>query len=111
MILIHELLQQNVIFPYPFWLKPTKTIALTHIPMGKRYEEKNTHKSNQVHRRLNQRVRLTVIYLLREKLGLEPNPEGLSEPQPLNLLEVIEYLQDVLSKQGNAKGLSITTKL
>ena len=82
-----------------------------NIPMGKRYEEKNTHKSNQVHRRLNQRVRLTVIYLLREKLGLEPNPEGLSEPQPLNLLEVIEYLQDVLSKQGNAKGLSITTKL
>ena len=111
MIVIHELLQQNVIFPYPFWLKNTNKPLDRNIPMGKRYEAKNIHK-NKNSIRESHRIRLTVLFLLREKLGLESNPDNLSEPQPLNLLEVITFLKDVIiTKPGDDKGLPDTVKL
>ena len=82
--------------------------------MGKRYEAKNTHK-NKNSIRESHRIRLTVLFLLREKLGLESNPDNLSEPQPLNLLEVITFLKDVITKPVNDKchdkGLPDTVKL
>ena len=67
--------------------------------MGKKYETKST-RTNKGKDREAQRVRLTILYLLRSKLGLEPNPEKLSEPQPLSLLEVKSYLNYVLTQQS-----------
>ena len=70
--------------------------------MGKRFEQKNTHKNNKTVQRTETRVLLTTCFFLREALNLDTNPAGLSEPQPLTKLCVIEYLNNVLTTEKRA---------
>ena len=76
--------------------------------MGKKYDKKE-HKARTTTKgkdREEQRVRLTIVYLLRSKFGLDPNPEKLSEPQPLSLLEVKSFLNHVLTQQSPTERVS-----
>ena len=66
--------------------------------MGKRFEKQNTHSNLDTHKRREKRVLLTTCFLLREALNLDPNPAGLSEPQPLSKLNVIEFLNNVIAR-------------
>ena len=70
--------------------------------MGKRFEQQNTHKNRKTVKRTETRVLLTTCFFLREALNLDTNPAGLSEPQPLTKLCVIEYLNNVLTTEKRA---------
>ena len=68
--------------------------------MGKK-TAKHRHSTESQHKREVNRVRLTILYLLREKLDQPVNPDCLDDPQPLNKLDVILHLQDVLREHRN----------
>ena len=62
--------------------------------MGKRITRTRAVKVGS--KREEKRILVSVKYLLRVKLGLDPNPENLSEPQPTTTLEVVSYLENVV---------------
>ena len=63
---------------------------------------KNCNKNSHVHGfnpdREAARIRVTIVFLLREKLGQLTNPENLRNPQPLTRLDVLQFLHAVLRK-------------
>ena len=71
--------------------------------MGKRFEKQSTHKNLDTPTRREKRVLLTTCFLVREALHLDPNPAGLSEPQTLTKLDVIEYLNHVVTGEKPTK--------
>ena len=68
--------------------------------MGKR-TAKHPHTKETQHTREANRVRFTVLYLLRKQLDLPVNPDCLDDPQPLTKLDVILHLQNVQREYRN----------
>ena len=90
------------------WLKPLwhklilnslSSSNISRLLMGKKFERKNTHSNKKTLCRTETRVLLTTCFLLREALNLDTNPKGLSDPQPLTKLDVIEFLNNVLTTE------------
>ena len=80
--------------------------------MGK---HKNSHRATRVRKedpvkRETQLVRLTVLYFLREKFNLDRNPESLNNPQPLSLLEVKSFLNDIVKTKVQDRKPDTSTK-
>lgn len=71
--------------------------------MGKR-KAKHKHTDDTKHIRETNRIRLTVLYLLRQQLDKPVNPDSLEDPQPLTKLDVIYYLNNVVGRQDKNDG-------
>ena len=58
-------------------------------------EQQQQLQQRNYYKRSIRRYAISIDYLLRIKLGLPVNPEGLLNPQPVSLSRVLNYLNDV----------------
>ena len=63
--------------------------------------KKHQHKDTTT--REANRIRLTILFLIREKFGRPTNPESLDNPQPLSELDVVSYLQAIVREHATTK--------
>ena len=61
------------------------------------------HQHKETATREANRMRLTILFLIREEFGLPTNPESLDDPQPLSELDVVSYLQAIVREHATAK--------